>query len=299
MSTADPAVLRDSGAVLGRLRPALRQTRRLSRKNPTMVAGIAVVLAMIIIAAIAPLITTYSPRQLSPGDRLHGPSGEHWFGTDNVGRDIYARTIYGTRISLQVGFAVAILTMAVGSVVGLVAGYYRKADMLLMRVMDGLMAIPNLFVAIALMALLGASVRNIIIALLIAMTPRAARVVRASVLSLREEVYVGAAKAIGAPDWRIIAFHIFPGTIAPLIIQGTYTCAVAILVEASLSFLGAGVPPDVSSWGIVMAEGRNFVRVAIWMVLFPGTALFLMILGVNLAGDGLRDILDPKLQRRE
>ena len=285
--------------LVGRLRPTLRQVRRISRRNPTMVAGIGVVLAMIIIALAAPLVATQDHRDFDPIDRLQGPSGDHWFGTDNIGRDIYSRTVFGTRVSLQVGFGVAVLTMLVGAFVGLLSGYYRRVDMILMRVMDGFMAIPILLLAIALMAILGASMKNVIIALLIAMTPRAARVVRASVLSLREEVYVEAARAIGASDLRIIFRHIAPGTVASLIIQGTYTCAVAIIIEASLSFLGAGIPPDVPSWGIIMAEGRNYVVVAIWMILFPGLALFIAVLGINLAGDGLRDLLDPKLSRRE
>ena len=286
--------------LVGRLRPTLRQVRRISRRNPTMVAGIGVVLAMIIIALAAPLVATQDHRDFDPIDRLQGPSGDHWFGTDNIGRDIYSRTVFGTRVSLQVGFGVAVLTMLVGAFVGLLSGYYRRVDMILMRVMDGFMAIPILLLAIALMAILGASMKNVIIALLIAMTPRAARVVRASVLSLREEVYVEAARAIGASDLRIIFRHIAPGTVWRLSSSRAPTpCAVAIIIEASLSFLGAGIPPDVPSWGIIMAEGRNYVVVAIWMILFPGLALFIAVLGINLAGDGLRDLLDPKLSRRE
>ena len=295
----EEAVPQTARNVRGRLTPTLQQLGRISRRNPVMVAGIGVVFVMIIIALAAPLITYQGPKEFDPVDRLQGPSRDHWFGTDNIGRDIYSRTVYGARVSLQVGFSVAILTMLVGSVVGLISGYYRRVDMILMRVMDGFLAIPILLLAIALMAILGASMKNVIIALLVAMTPRAARVVRASVLSLREDVYVEAARAIGASDLRIIFRHIAPGTMASLIIQGTYTLAVAIIIEASLSFLGAGIPPDVASWGIIMAEGRNYFLVKIWMILFPGLALFIAVLGINLAGDGLRDILDPKLARRE
>lgn len=294
----EPAAPKSNTQLLGRFTPALRRFRMESGRNPTMVAGIGVMLAMVIIAFAAPLVATQDHRDFEVRERLQGPSGGHWFGTDKIGRDIYSRTVYGTRVSLEVGFAVAGLTMVLGAVIGLIAGYYRQADMILMRIMDGFMAIPTLLLAIALMAILGASMRNVIISLLVVMTPQTVRIVRASVLSLREEVYVEAARAIGAPDWRILAFHVFPGTIASLIIQGTYTCAVAIIIEASLSFLGAGIPPDVPSWGIIMAEGKEHVVLAFWIILFPGIALFLAVLGINLAGDGLRDILDPKLSRR-
>lgn len=294
----DEAVLRGTPTVVGRLRPALRGIGRLSRKNPTMAAGIVVMIAIATIGISAPLMTSRDPLEINAFNRLAEPSGDSWFGTDSIGRDVYSRTIYGARISMGVGFAVAILTMFSGAAIGLVAGYYRQADMVIMRLMDALMSIPFLLLAVALMAILGASVKNVVISLLIVMTPSTARVVRSSVLSLREEVYVEAARAIGAPDLRIIFRHILPGTIAPLIIQGTYTVAVAILVEASLSFLGAGSPPTIPSWGVIMADGRTYVRVAIWMIMFPGAFLFITILGVNLAGDGLRDILDPKLQRR-
>ena len=298
MMGADTAASKGTTELLGRIKPALRRARRVSSRNPTMVAGLGVMLAMIIIALAAPLVATQDHSYFDPIDRLQGPSGDHWFGTDKIGRDIYSRTVFGTRVSLAVGFAVALATMIVGSIIALVAGFYRKADMILMRIMDGFMAIPTLLLAIALMAILGASIKNVFISLLVVMTPQTVRVVRASVLSLREEVYVEAARAIGAPDWRILAFHVFPGTIASLIIQGTYTCAVTIIIEASLSFLGAGIPPDVPSWGIIMAEGKEHVVLAFWIILFPGIALFLAVLGINLAGDGLRDILDPKLARR-
>lgn len=292
-------VLRGTTSVTDRLVPAMKHIARASRKNPIMVAGIVLMLAMVIIGLLAPIITSRAPTEIDAFQRLEAPSGANWFGTDSIGRDVFSRTMYGARVSLGVGFAVAVSTMVAGVAVGLVSGYYRRADMIIMRFMDAMLAIPFLLLAIALMAILGASIKNVIISLLIVMTPSTARVVRSSVLSLREEVYVDAARAIGAPDFRVIFRHILPGTIAPLIIQGTYTMAIAILVEASLSFLGAGSPPTTPSWGVIMADGRAFVRVAIWMIMFPGIFLFVTILGINLAGDGLRDILDPKLQRRD
>ena len=251
-----------------------------------------------LMALAAPLITPFPPKELHPIDRLVAPNSTYWFGSDQVGRDIYTRTIYGARVSLQVGFAVALAAMVGGAFFGLLAGYYRRLDMVVMRVMDGLMAIPTLLLAIAFMTVLGASTKNVIISLLIVMTPQAARVVRSIVLSIREEVYVEAARAMGVPDWRILLLHVFPGTIAGLIIQGTYTCAVAIIIEASLSFLGAGTTPDIPSWGNIMSEGRQFIRDSPWVILAPGLTLLVTVLGINLAGDGLRDILDPKLARR-
>ena len=271
---------------------------KLIRRNPSMVAGIAVILLLMVISIAAPVITVHSPGKLQPIEKFDAPSSAHWFGTDQYGRDVYSRTIYGGRLSLLVGFTVAALTMAFGAVVGLVAGYYKRADMIIMRVMDGLMAIPTILLAIALVAILGASIKNVIIALTVVQLPRETRLVRGNVLYLRELLYVDAARALGLPPWRILLLHIFPGTLAPLIIQATFTCASAILVESLLSFLGAGTPPDVASWGNIMAEGRNYIRVAMWIILFPGIFLATMVIAVNLAGDGLRDLMDPVLSHR-
>ena len=268
------------------------------RKNPSMVAGIAVIFLLMVISIAAPLITSQSPGDLQPIDKFLSPSTAHWFGTDQYGRDVFARTIYGGRVSLVVGFTVASLTMVFGAAVGLVAGYYRRADMIIMRVMDGLMSIPTILLAIALVAILGASITNVIIALTVVQLPRETRLVRGNVLYLRELLYVDAARAVGVPPWRILLLHVFPGSMAPLIIQATFTCATAILVEASLSFLGAGTPPDVASWGNIMAEGRNYIRIAMWIILFPGIFLATMVIAVNLAGDGLRDMLDPRISHR-
>ena len=281
-----------------RLSQIVRDLVYQSRRNPTMVGGVVVVLIMALIALFAPLLTSADPKYLDPFKRFSEPGSEFWFGTDNLGRDIYARTIYGTRISLTVGFSVAIVTLFTAVGIGLPAGYYPKLDAVIMRIMDGLMSIPSILLAIALAALLGGSMQNVIIALTVVETPRSVRVVRSSVLSLREQMFVDAARAVGVPPPRILIRYILPNTMAPLIINSTAICAAAILTEAGLSFLGAGLPEEVPSWGNVMAAGRNYISSAVWVIFFPGLFLTITVLGVNLAGDGLRDSLDPKLRRR-
>lgn len=275
-----------------------RSLRRVSARNPTMVAGIAVVVAMLLIAICAPLLASSDAGDVDPFNRFAEPQAGFWFGTDNLGRDVYSRTIFGTRISLTVGLSVALISLLNAILIGLPAGYYPKVDTFIMRFMDGLMSIPSVLLAMAMMALLGGSMQNVIIALTVVETPRAVRVVRSSVLSLREQMFVDAARAVGVPPIRILARYILPNTMAPLIIQATFICAAAILTEAYLSFLGAGPPPEIPSWGNVMAEGRNFISRAVWVIFFPGLFLTVTVLGVNLAGDGLRDSLDPKLRRR-
>ena len=270
----------------------------LTKRNPTMMGGIAIVLVMALLAVLAPLLNTIDPKEIDPRNRFLSPSWATWFGSDNVGRDVYSRTIFGTRVSLIVGFAVAVIATFSAAMVGVLSGYYRKVDAVIMRVMDGLMSIPSVLLAMALMALLGGSVQNVIIALCVVETPRAVRIVRSSVLSLREQMFVDAARALGTSPLRILYLHILPNTLAPLIVQATYIGASAVLVEAYLSFLGAGPPPDVPSWGNIMAEGRNYIRRAVWVIFFPGLFLTLTVLGINLAGDGLRDNLDPRLRRR-
>jgi peptide/nickel transport system permease protein len=225
------------------------------------------------------------------------PSAEHWFGTDQLGRDVFSRVIYGSRVSLLVGFTVALLSTVIGLSIGLVTGFVRKVDAIVMRIMDGLMAIPSILLAIALISLSQSSIQNVIIAITIPEIPRMVRLVRSVVLTLREQVFVDAAVSLGAGLPRILFFHIMPNTVAPLIVQATYVCASAIIIEAILSFLGAGTPPDVPSWGNMMAEGRTYVFVGVWLLLFPGLFLSLVVLGVNLLGDGLRDTLDPRLRR--
>ena len=263
-----------------------------------MVAGLTVVVVMALLAIFASVLFTADPRRPAPRDRFISPSADHWFGTDNIGRDVYTRTIYGTRVSMIVGFSVAAISMTAGALIGSTSGYYRRVDAVVMRFMDALMSIPDILLALALAALLGGSVQNVIIALCVVQTPRAVRVVRSAVISLREQMFVDAARAIGVPTWRILALHILPNTIAPLIVQGSFICAAAVLIEANLSFLGAGPPTDIPSWGNVMAEGRHHMSKAIWIILFPGIFLTTTVLAINLAGDGLRDNLDPRLRRR-
>jgi peptide/nickel transport system permease protein len=272
--------------------------RRFIRRNPTMTGGMALFVLMVIVAVGAPYWGTSDPLELNPIDRLLSPSTLHWFGTDMLGRDLYSRTLYGSRVSLAVGMCVATLSMSIGLAIGLVSGYHRHVDAVVMRIMDGMMAIPAILLAIALMALVSGSVQNVIIALTIPEIPRVVRVVRAVVLSLREQMYVEASRATGASLPRILLRHIMPNTLVPLIVQGTYICASAVILEAYLSFLGAGTPPEIPSWGNVMAEGRAYVRVAFWIVLFPGLCLAVTVLAINMMGDGLRDTLDPKLARR-
>jgi peptide/nickel transport system permease protein len=271
---------------------------RLIQRQPTLLLGVLLLVMMSVVALAAPLWTERDPLDINPIDRLQGPSAEHWFGTDHLGRDIYTRTIYGARISLIVGATVALMSMATGLAIGLISGYDKRIDAVVMRVMDGMMAIPGILLAIALMALVSASVRNVIIALAIPEIPRVVRVVRASVLSLRELPFVEAMRAAGAGVPRILLRHIMPNTVAPLIVQGTYICASAVIFEAYLSFLGAGTPPHIPSWGNIMAEGRPYVQLAFWIILFPGLFLATTVLAINLVGDGLRDTLDPKLTRR-
>jgi peptide/nickel transport system permease protein len=268
------------------------------RRNPTVVIGIILLLTITSIAIFAPSIAPGDPQALSPVKRLRPPSAEFWFGTDMYGRDVFTRTIHGSRTSLIVGTLVAALSVSFGLVIGLICGYVRAIDGVVMRIMDGLMAIPDILLAIALMALTRASITNVVIAVTIPQIPRVVRLVRAVVLTIRELPYIEAAVSIGTRFGRILTRHLLPNTIAPLIVQATYTGASAVLTEAGLSFLGAGTPPNIPSWGNMMAEGRSFFQVATWIVLFPGVFLAITVLAVNLLGDGLRDALDPRLRRR-
>jgi len=256
--------------------------------------GLAVLVLIAVSGLSAPIWWTGDPFEMRPSERLTAPMAGHWFGTDNFGRDVYTRTIYGTRVSLFVGRTVAILSLLIGTTLGLVIGFYRRLDAVMMRVMDGLMALPAILLALALMALMKASVRNVIIALVIPEIPRVIRVVRASVLSLREHTMVEGARALGARTPRILARYMLPALVAPLIVQATYVFASAILFEAYLSFLGAGTPPHIPSWGNIMAEGKTYVQLAFWIILFPGLFLALTVLAVNLVGDGLRETLDVR-----
>ncbi|MSO76725.1 MAG: ABC transporter permease [Alphaproteobacteria bacterium] len=272
--------------------------RRTVRRHPTILIGGSILLLMVLVAIFAPLLGTVDPQAVAPARRLRWPQERWWFGTDMMGRDVWSRTLYGARISLVVGLGAALLATFGGLLLGLVTGFIRRVDAVLMRVMDGLMSIPAVLLAIALMALTTASVENVIIAIAIVELPRVTRLVRGVVLSLREQPFVEAATASGTGLARTLFKHILPNTIAPLLVQGTYVCASAMITEAILSFIGAGTPPNIPSWGNIMAEARSIFQVAWYIVLFPAVFLSLTVLAVNLLGDGLRDMLDPRLSRR-
>jgi peptide/nickel transport system permease protein len=256
-----------------------------------------VLFLLILMAFLAPYLWTIDPQAISPARRLRKPSETYWFGTDMLGRDVYSRVVYGARVSLTVGLFVALFATLIGLFLGLVTGFVRWLDGIIMRIMDGLMSIPGVLLAIALIALTKASLENVIIAITITEVPRVARLIRSLVLTLREQPYVEAAIAAGTRTPRIMARHILPNTVAPLLVQATYICASAMLTEAILSFLGAGTPPNIPSWGNIMAEGRSLFQIATYLIFFPGIFLSLAVLSVNMLGDGLRDALDPRLAR--
>ena len=270
---------------------------RVLRKNPNLLIGLIVLIFFSILCGAAQFWERIDPLMLDPDDRIQGPSWKHWFGTDNAGRDIYSRTLHVGRVSLMVGFFVAIFTTAVGMVIGLISGYTPKLDMIIQRVMDAIMSFPTLLLALALVAMLGSSLWNVIGVITFVDTPRMVRIVRSTVLSLREQMYIDAARSIGAPTWRILFVHLAPNTMAPVLVQATYIFALAILTEASLSFLGLGIPPENPSWGNILALGRTFLQQAFWISFFPGLLLTINVLAMNLVGDGLRDAFDPKLSR--
>jgi peptide/nickel transport system permease protein len=267
-------------------------------KHPTIAVGGTLLLALILMAIFAPWIVTKDPMALSPIHRARVPSEQFLFGTDLLGRDVFARVVYGARVSLIVGFTVAFLSAVIGTIIGLTSGFVRWVDAIVMRIMDGLMSIPTILLAIALIALTRASLENVIIAITIAEVPRVVRLVRGLALSLREQPYVEAAIAAGASPIRVVFKHIFPNTIAALTVQTTYICGLAILAEASLSFIGAGVPPSIPSWGNIMAEGRALWQIKPHMIAFPAVFLSITILSINMLGDGLRDAIDPRMAKR-
>ncbi|TCO77892.1 ABC transporter permease [Chromatocurvus halotolerans] len=269
-----------------------------ARDHPGLFAGAVLLLLVIVAALAAPWLGTVDPQAIAVLDRLETPGREYWFGADLIGRDVYSRTLYGARVSLQVGLGVAALALSIGLLIGLISGFSKAADTVLMRVMDGLMSIPSVLLAVALIALTGASLGNVIIALAIAEVPRVARLVRSVVVSLRGQPFVEAAITAGTRFHLILWRHILPNTIAPLLVQGTYIFASAVLTESILSFIGAGTPPAIPSWGNIIAEGRTVFQFAPHIVLFPGIALSLTVLAVNLVGDGLRDALDPRFVQR-
>lgn len=281
-------------------------------KNTSVRLGGVLLLALVLASVLAPWLGAVDPTLLDPEnrDKLPGTSGtvmtltgetfphEFWMGTDSYGRDIYSRVLYGGRVSLLVGACVAVLSLLLGVATGLLGGYFRWLDAVVMRIMDGLMAIPGILLAIALVALWQASLWTVIVAITIPEVPRVTRLVRALVLSIREELYVEAAISVGTPTLKLLLRHVLPNTVAPLIVQGTYICASAILVEAILSFLGVGLPTDVPTWGNVMAEGRLHFNEYPHNVLFPGMFLTVTVLAINMLGDGLRDTLDPRFNKR-
>ncbi|MVW71326.1 ABC transporter permease [Bordetella sp. 15P40C-2] len=264
---------------------------------PAMLA--IVLLSLIVFGAIfAPWLGTVDPTLMDPAMRLKKMSAEHWLGTDAFGRDVYSRTLYGARVSLIVGLGAVVASLVVGLALGVVAGYFRRADALIMRVLDGVMAIPGILLAIALVSLSGASLFTVLVAISIPEIPRVARMVRSVILSVRNEPYVEAAISMGTRVPVLMVRHMLPNTYAPLIVQGTYIFAAAILTESILSFLGAGIPPEIPSWGNVMSEGRKYFQMLPGLILYPGLLLSFTVLSVNILGDALRDALDPRFSRR-
>jgi peptide/nickel transport system permease protein len=268
------------------------------KKHPAIALGAFMLSLLILIAIFAPWLGTIDPTALSPVRRTRAPNAQFWFGTDMLGRDVYSRVLYGARVSLTVGFSVAFLSALIGCVIGLAAGFNRLVDAVVMRVIDGMMSIPTILLAIALISLTKASMEIVIIAITIAEIPRVVRLIRGLSLSLREQSYVESSIASGASPLRVIYKHIFPNTIAALTVQITYICGLAILAEASLSFIGAGVPPSVPSWGNIMAEGRTLWQIKPYLIAFPALFLSITILSINMLGDGLRDAIDPRIAKR-
>lgn len=270
-------------------------SRLLSR--PTSAAGIAVLVIIVLAAILAPVIAPYAPSKLSIASRLHAPSLEHLFGTDDLGRDVFTRMLYAARTSLSVGFAVVIFSSIIGTFLGLISGYFKRLDAPVSRLIDAMMAFPDILLAIALVAALGATAVNVVIALGIVYAPRLARVVRASTLVIRELPYVEAARALGVPTPIILVRHVLRNVTSPLLVQGTFIFANAILAEAGLSFLGVGISPDIPTWGTMIATGRQYIDQAPWVMMFPGGAIVVTVLSLQLVGDGLRDLLDPRLAK--
>ncbi|HYC65154.1 MAG TPA: ABC transporter permease [Reyranellaceae bacterium] len=284
----------------------------LAIRNPGVIIGGTILLIMALIGLLAPLLGTVDPQRIDPASRNKKPGTELTvrmddgtttkrvaiMGTDSLGRDVYSRVLYGARVSLVVGLAVALISVAIGTVIGLISGYVRWLDGIIMRIMDGLMAIPGILLAIALVSIWRAGLITVIFAIVVPDVPRVVRLVRSIVLSVREEPYVEGAISVGTPTWILMFRHILPNTIAPLIVQGTFLAAAAILVEAALSFLGIGIPPEIPSWGNIMAEGRTLFRVFPHNIFFPGIFLAFTVLAINIMGDGLRDTLDPKMSKK-
>jgi peptide/nickel transport system permease protein len=265
-------------------------------KDSGAVIGGGVVVILALLGIVGPYLTGWDVMKVDPNNRLLGPSLQHLMGTDGFGRDVLTRVLFGARISLLVGLATMVFSTIIGATLGLIAGYVPKVDGFIMRIMDGFMAFPSILLAIAIMASLGPRTENVIVALTVVYLPRIARLVRGQVLVVRELLYVEAARVVGAGIWRIIFLHVLPNIISPLIVQGSFTFAFAVISEASLSYLGAGVPPEIPTWGNMLHEGVPLMAAAPWMSVFPGVTLAIAVLGLNLLGDGLRDSLDPRIQ---
>jgi peptide/nickel transport system permease protein len=286
----------DDGAFAAEANAAGRALRFL-RRNPTISIGAVLLVLLVALAAAAPWLTTDPFKQI-PANRLRPPSERFWFGTDRYGRDVLARTLHGARISLAVGLSVAVISSLVGLCIGLLCGFFKRIDGVVMRCMDGLMAIPSILLAIALITLSRPGLITVISAIIIPEVPRVTRLVRSVVLAIKVQPYIESAVAGGTRTTRLLVRHVVPNALAPLVVQSTYVCASAMLVEAGLSFLGAGVPPEIPSWGNIIAQSRDFFQIAPWAILIPGAFLAVTVLAVNMLGDGLRDRLDPRLARR-
>jgi len=280
---------------------ALPRASRLAflARSPIVTVAVVCLSVILLLTIFAPWLAPHDPLQLAPALRLKPPSAEFPLGTDGYGRDLLSRILYGGRISLAIGVGAAVVSVAIGLAIGLVSGFFRYVDAVVMRIMDGLMAIPSVLLAIAVISLSGASVKTVLIAIVIPEIPRVVRLVRSVVLSAREEPYVEAAIAIGSSLPKILWRHLMPNTFAPLIVQGTYICASAILTEAILSFLGAGISPETPTWGNIMAEGRAFFQIKPSLIFWAGLMLSIAILSINLIGDATRDALDPRMKKRE
>ena len=266
-------------------------------RRKLVLAGAAILLIVTLLALFAPWITPYGPMAMKISDRMQSPRLAHWFGTDELGRDVFSRVVFGARYSLMIGAAVVLISVTGGVLLGLTAGFFRRLDGPIMRVVDAMMSFPDILLAIALVAVLGTSMTNVILALAIVYTPRVARVVRASTLVVRELLFIEAARALGVSTWRILFIHILNNIASPILVQATFIFAYAVLAEAGLSFLGVGVPPELPTWGTMIASGQQFAHQAIWLVVFPGVAIVLSALSLQMVGDGFRDLLDPKLRK--
>jgi len=295
-SAAADTAISDMASMSHQRGPTVNVMRKLFGRKVVLV-GATMLTVVALAALLAPWITPYDPMALKILDRLQSPRATHWFGTDELGRDVFSRVVFGARYSLMIGALVVLVSMVCGVLLGLAAGFFRSLDGPIMRVVDAMMSFPDILLAIALVAVLGASMVNVVIALSLVYTPRVARVARASTLVVRELLYIEAARALGVSTWRILFIHILQNIASPILVQATFVFAYAVLAEAGLSFLGVGVPPEWPTWGTMIASGQQFAHQAIWLVMFPGVAIVLSALSLQMVGDGLRDLLDPKLRK--